>query len=195
MPRTPRARRRSSHASPRTSSARRPMRSRPHVLLRRKEGARAQGDSSAGGSATSSRRRFASSYSTTSGCGTISAGRRSTAESASGATFLARTASPLPLNDLDHRHREDDYDEGGDDRGKHRVAQPESRDQEIGAGHGKQEQDRQDRCGSPPGSESGHRRECKSGVAWPAYAVALTAKLPTRCGSCPSSNFGSGRDP
>src|SRR5207245_4316414 len=74
----------SSHTSPRTSSVRPPMRSRPHVLPRRKERARAQGDSSAGGSATSSRRRFASSYSTTSGCGTTSAGRCSTAESASG---------------------------------------------------------------------------------------------------------------
>jgi hypothetical protein len=61
-----------------------PMRSRPHVLPRRKARARAQGDSSAAGSATSSRRRFASSYSTTSGCGTTSAGRCSTAESASG---------------------------------------------------------------------------------------------------------------
>ena len=47
---------------------------------RRKARARAQGDSSAGGSVTSSRRRFASSYLTTSGCGTTSAGRCSTAE-------------------------------------------------------------------------------------------------------------------
>ena len=45
---------------------------------RRKERAKAQGDSSAGGRATSSRRRFASSFSTTSGCGTTSAGRCST---------------------------------------------------------------------------------------------------------------------
>ena len=78
MPRTLPARPRPSHTSPRTSSVRPPMRSRPHVLPRRKEKARAQGDSSAGGSATSSRRRFASSYSTTSGCGTTSAGRCST---------------------------------------------------------------------------------------------------------------------
>jgi hypothetical protein len=47
-------------------------------------GAMPQGDSSADGSATSSRRRFASSCSTTSGCGTTSAGRRLTAERAWG---------------------------------------------------------------------------------------------------------------
>src|SRR5713226_352015 len=92
MPRTLPARRRSSHTSPRTSSVRPPMRSRPHVLHRRKERARAQGDSSAGGSATSSRRRFASSYSTTSGCGTTSAGRCSTAESARKPDALDRLA-------------------------------------------------------------------------------------------------------
>jgi hypothetical protein len=45
--------------------------------------ARSQGDSSANGSVTSSRRQFASSYLTTSGCGTISAGRCFTAERAS----------------------------------------------------------------------------------------------------------------
>jgi len=69
------------HTSPRTSSVRLPMRSRPHVLPRRKERARAPGDSSATGSATSSRRRFASSYSTTSACGTTSVGLCSAAES------------------------------------------------------------------------------------------------------------------
>jgi hypothetical protein len=42
--------------------------------------ARPQGDSSASGSVTSSRRRFASSYLTTSVCGTTSAGQRLTAE-------------------------------------------------------------------------------------------------------------------
>src|SRR5438552_14702519 len=72
---------RPSHTSLHTSSGRPHMRSRPHVLPRRKR-ARARGDSSAGGSATSSRTRFASSYSTTSGCATTSAGRCSTAEKA-----------------------------------------------------------------------------------------------------------------
>ena len=57
------------------------------------ERARAQGDSSAGGSATSSRRRFASSYSTTSGCEMTSAGRCSTAESASGRQHCPTSAS------------------------------------------------------------------------------------------------------
>jgi len=71
-------------------------------------------------------------------------------------------------DDLDHGHREDDYHESGDDRGKHRVAQPEPGDEEVGAGYGKQQQDRQDRGGSAPGTETGHRRECKSGVAWSA---------------------------
>src|SRR6266566_9677648 len=80
MPHMLLARQQSSRTSPRTSWVRPPMRSRPHVLPRRKERARAQGGSSAGGSATSSRRRFASSYSTTSGCGTASAGRCSTAD-------------------------------------------------------------------------------------------------------------------
>jgi hypothetical protein len=58
-------------------------RSGPHVPPRRKE-RRAPGDSSAGGSATSARRRSASSNSTTSGCGTRSAGRCSTAKRALG---------------------------------------------------------------------------------------------------------------
>jgi hypothetical protein len=56
------------------------MRSRPHVLPLRKARPRPPGDLSASGSVTSSRRRFASSYSTTSGCGTISAGQCLTAE-------------------------------------------------------------------------------------------------------------------
>jgi hypothetical protein len=85
MPRTLLARPGSSRTSPRTNSARPPMRSRPHALARRKARATAQGDASAGGSVTSSRRRFASSYLTTSGCGTTSAGRCLTAERASGA--------------------------------------------------------------------------------------------------------------
>jgi hypothetical protein len=84
MPRTLPARPRASHTLPRTTSVQPPTRSRPHVLPHWKERARAQGDSSAGGSAISLRRRFASSYSTTSGCGTTSAGPYSTAESASG---------------------------------------------------------------------------------------------------------------
>src|ERR1700737_706150 len=48
MPRTLPARPRLSHTSPRTSSVRPPMRSRPHVLQRLKERARTQVDSSAG---------------------------------------------------------------------------------------------------------------------------------------------------
>src|SRR5216683_6856987 len=90
------ARRQSSRTSPRTSWVRPPMRSRPHVLPRRKERARAQGGSSAGGSATSSQRRFASSYSTTSGCGTTSVGRCSTAESASGHLSLRDESCSCP---------------------------------------------------------------------------------------------------
>src|SRR2546428_7636207 len=90
MPPTPPARLRPSHTSRRTSSVRPPMRSRPHVLLPRKESARSQGDSSAGGSTTSSRTPFASSYSTTSGCGTTSAGRYSTAESEGRAQLVRR---------------------------------------------------------------------------------------------------------
>jgi hypothetical protein len=80
MPRTLLARPGPSHTSPRTNSVRPPMRSRPHVLPRPKARARPQGDSSANGSVTSSRRRFASSYLTTSVCGTTSAGQRLTAE-------------------------------------------------------------------------------------------------------------------
>src|ERR1022692_2214583 len=80
MPRTLLARPGPSHTSPRTSSVRPPTRSRPHVLPRRRARARPQGDSNASGSATSSQRRFASSYLTTSGCGTTSAGRCLTAE-------------------------------------------------------------------------------------------------------------------
>src|SRR5262249_4799031 len=84
MPRTLLARPGLLHTSPRTSSVRPPMRSRPHVLLRPKARAGPQGDSSAGGSAASARRRFASSYLTTSGCGTTFAGRCLTAEPVSG---------------------------------------------------------------------------------------------------------------
>src|SRR5438045_3691097 len=62
MPPTLPARPGPSRMSPRTSSVRPPTRSRPHVLPRRKARARPQADSSAGGSVTSSRRRFASSY-------------------------------------------------------------------------------------------------------------------------------------
>jgi hypothetical protein len=57
---------------------------------------------------------------------------------------------------LDHGHREDDHHQGGNDRDKHRVAQPEPRDEEVRAGCGKQQQDRQDREGSAPGPETGH---------------------------------------
>src|SRR5215471_5948015 len=69
-----------SHTSPRTSSVRPHSRLRPHVLLRRTGRSRQQGDLSAGGSVTSSPRRFASSCLTTSDCGTTSAGRCLTAE-------------------------------------------------------------------------------------------------------------------
>jgi hypothetical protein len=69
-----------SRTSPRTSLALRPTRSRPHVLPRRKARARPQAHSSAGGSVTSSRRRFASSSLTASGCETKSAGQCLTAE-------------------------------------------------------------------------------------------------------------------
>src|SRR5579872_3172472 len=85
-PRTRPARPGPSRTSPRTSSVRPPMRSRPYVLQRRRAKARAkararpQGDGSASGSVTSSRRRFANSYLTTSGCGTTSAGRCLTAD-------------------------------------------------------------------------------------------------------------------
>ena len=67
----------------------------PHVPPRRKEKTRAQGDLNAGGSATSSRRRSASSWSMTSGCGTTSAGRCSAAEGTSGrhASGLGRGVS------------------------------------------------------------------------------------------------------
>src|SRR5712692_3553160 len=58
--------------------------------------AAAQDGSSAGGSATSSQRRFASSYSTTSGCGTTSVGRCSTAESASGHLSLREESCSCP---------------------------------------------------------------------------------------------------
>ncbi len=84
MPRTLPARRGSSRTSPRTNSVRPPMQSRLHVAARRRARATAQGDSSASGSVTGSRRRFASSYLTTSGCETTSAGRCLTAERASG---------------------------------------------------------------------------------------------------------------
>src|ERR1035441_2347209 len=61
-----------------------PMRSRPHVQARRKARARPRDGLSAGGSVTNSRRRYASSYLTTKGCGTTSAGQCLTAERASG---------------------------------------------------------------------------------------------------------------
>ena len=80
MPRTLLARPGPSHTSPRTNSVRPPMRSRPHVPPHPKARARPQGDSSANGSVTSSRRPFASSCLTTSVCGTTSAGQHLTAE-------------------------------------------------------------------------------------------------------------------
>jgi hypothetical protein len=77
---TLRARPGPSRTSLHTSLVQLPMRSRPHVLPRRRVRARPQDDVSAGGSVTSSRKRFASSYLTTSGCGTRSAGQCSTAD-------------------------------------------------------------------------------------------------------------------
>jgi len=74
-------------ASPRTSLALPPTRSRPHVLPRRTARARPQADSSAGGSVTSFRRQFASLHLKTSGCETQSAGQCLTAE---------RVATPGP---------------------------------------------------------------------------------------------------
>jgi hypothetical protein len=82
-----------SHTSPRTNSVQLPMRSRPHVPPRQKARSRPQGDSSATGSVTSSRRRFASSCLTTRGCGTTSAGRCLTAERAWGARPHPTSAS------------------------------------------------------------------------------------------------------
>ena len=82
MPGTLLARPGPSHTSPRTNLVRPPMRSRPRVLPRQRARAMLRGDSSANGSVTSSRRRFASSCSTTSGRGTTSAGLCLTAEQA-----------------------------------------------------------------------------------------------------------------
>jgi hypothetical protein len=89
------ARPRSSHTSPRTSSARPPMRSRPRVLQRRKAKARPQGDVSANGSVTNCQRRSANSCLTISGYATTSAGRCSTAERASVPGKAARNLNKL----------------------------------------------------------------------------------------------------
>ena len=62
----------------RTNSVRLRTRSRLPALPRRRARVGPQAGSSAGGSVTSSRRRFGSSYSTTSDCGTTSAGQYST---------------------------------------------------------------------------------------------------------------------
>ena len=70
--------------SPRTSSVRLLTRSRPHVLLHRKERARAPAGSSAVGSAGSSRLRSANLSWRISGCETRSAGRCSTADGRDG---------------------------------------------------------------------------------------------------------------
>jgi hypothetical protein len=97
MPRTLLARRGPSHTSPRTNSVRPPMRSRPHVLPSPKARARPQGDWSANGSVTNSRRPFASSCLTTSVCGMTSAGQRLTTERPWPERFRTR-ASPSPLS-------------------------------------------------------------------------------------------------
>jgi hypothetical protein len=65
---------------PHMSLVLRPTRSRPRVLLRWKARATPQVDLSADGNVTNFRRRFASLYLTTSGCGTRSAGQCLTAE-------------------------------------------------------------------------------------------------------------------
>jgi hypothetical protein len=83
---------------PRTNSVRPPTRSRPPGPRRHQAKATPPGESSASGSVTSCRRPFASSYLTTSGCGTTSAGRCSTAKNASGhrhrGLALAAVSSP-----------------------------------------------------------------------------------------------------
>lgn len=90
MPPTPPARRERWPTWPPTISVRPRTRSRPSALPRRTVRPRRQAAANAGGSATSFRTRFASSSSTTSGCGTTSAGRCSTAEG--GATPAAGRA-------------------------------------------------------------------------------------------------------
>src|SRR5690242_15480113 len=83
------------------SLARRPMQSRPHALPRCEERPRAQGDSNANGSATSSPRRSASLCSTTSGYETISAGRCSTAECVPGKRSAYHQINDLILDRFD----------------------------------------------------------------------------------------------
>src|SRR5580692_12845259 len=80
MPPTPLVRRSRSRTSRRTSLVRPPMRSKPRGRPCRQVRVISPGDWSAGGSATTFRRQFARWCSTTSGCGTTSAGRYSTAE-------------------------------------------------------------------------------------------------------------------
>src|SRR5664279_1819833 len=80
MPRTLLARPGPLRTSPRTNSVLLPMRSKPHVLPRLRVRVRPQGDLSAGGNVTNSRRQSVSSYLMTSGCGTTSVGQYLTAE-------------------------------------------------------------------------------------------------------------------
>src|SRR5664279_2055852 len=80
MPRTLLARPGPLRTSPRTNSVLLPMRSKPHVLPRLRVTVRPQGDLSAGGNVTNSRRQSVSSYLMTSGCGTTSVGQYLTAE-------------------------------------------------------------------------------------------------------------------
>ena len=82
------ARRQGWRMSPHTSSVRRPTPSKPRVRPRRKVRRRAPAGSNASGSANSCRRRFANSYSTTSGSETTSAGRCSTADGRNGLSAL-----------------------------------------------------------------------------------------------------------
>ena len=89
MPRMLPVRRRRWRMSPRTSSALQPTRSRPRARLRPEARARVPAGSSAAGSATSCRMRFAILSWTISGCETTSAGRYSTADGRHGLAGLS----------------------------------------------------------------------------------------------------------
>ncbi len=97
-PRMPRVKPGRWPTSPRMSSGRPPTRSRRYVLPRRQATAGLRGDSSASGSVTSCRRRYASSFLMTRGCGMTSAGRCLTAEGRlRGAAPLGRRLRGDPL--------------------------------------------------------------------------------------------------
>jgi hypothetical protein len=94
-PRTLQPRLQPSRTSPRTSSVRPPMRSRPPGLPHRKGRMSTQGNVSVSGSGISFRRRFARSCSTISGCATAFAGRCSTVKSVLGHQVVDGTKSRL----------------------------------------------------------------------------------------------------